>query len=162
MYHRKQRSSHPINHLDFGSVAQWIEHPLCRQEFHMKTKSFPTKIKSVSVADSKKFIDELYSDPDIKLGDEESMGADPFAEFVYHLLGEYDKENYDPDTASDGFFEELYVDDKGVVNGIFVISFDDGTEANIKFRGFVSEENLSADGDPEMAYKFIVVTDVSW
>jgi len=114
----------------------------------MKTKSFPTKIKSVSVADSKKFIDELYSDPDIKL--------------VYHLLGEYDKENYDPDTASDGFFEELYVDDKGVVNGIFVISFDDGTEANIKFRGFVSEENLSADGDPEMAYKFIVVTDVSW
>ena len=115
----------------------------------MGTKSFATTFQSVDVTTAKNFINDLNSDPEITLGDE-SMYGDPFGEFVYNLL---EDQGHNVDSASDGYMEELEVDDQGKISGSYDVMFDDQSNINIDFKGFVaSKEN----------YNFIVVTDVNW
>ena len=113
------------------------------------TKSFKTTFQAVDATTAKNFIDNLYSDPEISLGDE-CMYGEPFGEFVYGLL---EGQGHDVDSASDGYMEELEVDDQGKISGKYDVMFDDESHITIDFKGFVaSKEN----------YNFIVVTDVNW
>ncbi len=115
----------------------------------MGQKTFTTTFQPINPVDAKNFLDTLHSEPDISLGDE-SMYGDPFGEFVYGFL---EPLGYDVDLASDGNLEVLDIDDQGVVNGKYVVTFDDGQETNLEFKGFV------AQGD---GYKLIVITEINW
>lgn len=119
----------------------------------MGIKSFNVTVQPVSPVEAKNFINSLYSDPDISLGPGASWvdpPGDPFGEFVYNFL---DNSGYDADSALEGSMEELDIDDSGEVTGRYYINFDDESDMNIKFKGFV------AQGD---GYKFILIKEVNW
>ena len=104
-------------------------------ERKINKKSFPVSIyQPVSLVDAKNFIDNLYSDPDISLGDE-SLYGDPFGEFVYNFLENY--KGLDPDSDTEGDMEVLDIDDNGKVTGQYVIQFEDGSDMRIHFKGFI-------------------------
>ena len=113
-------------------------------------KIFTTNFQPVSPVDAKKFIGNLHSDPDISLGDE-SLYGDPFGEFTYNFL-----ENYlgqDPDTVTEGSMDSLDINDSGEVTGLYVLQFEDGSDMNLNFRGFVTQ----GDG-----FNMVVITEVNW
>ena len=113
-------------------------------------QNFQTTKKPVSPAEAKEFIENLFSDPDISLGDE-CMYGDPYGEFVYNFI----ENQFSPekaDSVTDGFMEELDVDG-GKVSGKYTLSFDDGSEMCLEFSGFVTEDS---------GVKTIVITQIEW
>lgn len=113
-------------------------------------KLFTTNFQPLDPADAKDFINGLYSDPEISLGDE-SLYGDPFGEFTYNFL-----ENYlgrDPDGVTEGSMDYLHIDEGGEVTGLYVLQFEDGSDMNLNFKGFV------ADGD---GFNMVVITEVNW
>jgi hypothetical protein len=118
-------------------------------------QNFQTTKKPVSPVEAKEFIENLFSDPDISLGDE-CMYGDPYGEFVYNFI----ENQFSPekaDSVTDGFMEELDVDGSGKVTGKYSLSFDDGSEMGLEFSGFVTED--SGDGG---YVKTIVITQIEW
>lgn len=118
----------------------------------MNKKSFTSKnYRPLSLVDAKNFINNLYSDPDISLGDE-SLYGDPFGEFVYNFLENYT--GLDPDSATEGDMEVLDIDDNDKVTGQYVIQFEDGSDMRIHFKGFIG---YGGDG-----FNILVITELNW